>query len=654
MVNAIAKSTSSTIARITRASMAALLLAVQLLVAIVGVNQFPGTVLAESATKTAGAAENITVSGGKAWAEANNIASENSVSDTVLLGSPPAPPAREDGKVTICHATNSALNPYRAITVALSAVDGIGNNDHSSHVGPVFNTSIHNQQDRGWGDIIPPVPGSENTNVGLNWNTEGAAIWNNDCKLIAVTPTGTVIITKLTVPSTSTSKFSFESEDLDIDDSETIGHGESITREYVVAGAKYTVSENLQDGYALTDIKCNLGNETTEVYDFSLKDSLVSLEDSSVSFTLEANETVECVFTNTQDEKEQPEPGIVKVTKYEDIDRDGERDENEPTLEGWEITLACTRAPVSDRQGALLPVEAVSNCNERSGITGKDGGVTFGEVAPNKRYTVGEVLQDNWVQTGIACDTRQDLDDSRLNETTEDDQVIPSNTFDLREAQTVDCEIGNARDLVLRLQKSNNSTAPQVRGDVITYTLTVSLPVETSVSYNTVVTDLPPENFKYNGVYSFELTTASPLRVSLEELMVPDPNYQSPGNWSLGTMYPGEVVTLTYQAVINSQVSPGLYPDVAFLRGYTSLDEDAAEVLGNSTDNPFVQTDVLVVLGQSIGNTSFQPTTAVLGALVNTGEKPHILHYLLPVFLVLNTLLLITISARTTAPKGTK
>ncbi len=82
-------------------------------------------------------------------------------------------------KVTICHRTNSAQNPYRQITVSHSAVDGQGNNDHSHHTGPVFNPAVHNQQNRGWGDIIPPVEG---VTAGLNWNAEGQAIYNNGCR----------------------------------------------------------------------------------------------------------------------------------------------------------------------------------------------------------------------------------------------------------------------------------------------------------------------------------------------------------------------------------------------------------------------------------------------------------------------------------------
>ena len=39
-----------------------------------------------------------------------------------------------DHKVTICHVTNSAKNPYVVITVDVAAFDGEGKSDHMHHV----------------------------------------------------------------------------------------------------------------------------------------------------------------------------------------------------------------------------------------------------------------------------------------------------------------------------------------------------------------------------------------------------------------------------------------------------------------------------------------------------------------------------------------
>lgn len=78
--------------------------------------------------------------------------------------------------VTICHATGSNTNPYTRITVDDDAVNGSGNNDH--------NRNDHQDGE----DIIPPGFWDFN---GRNWNTQGQAIWNNDCNVPSPTPTPT-------------------------------------------------------------------------------------------------------------------------------------------------------------------------------------------------------------------------------------------------------------------------------------------------------------------------------------------------------------------------------------------------------------------------------------------------------------------------------
>jgi hypothetical protein len=86
-----------------------------------------------------------------------------------------------EDKVTICHRTNSATNPYVKITVDVSAVDGQGNNDHSQHTGPLVSSTADAQTLKDnhvkWGDIIPPVEGVTD---GLNWPA-GETVLENGC-----------------------------------------------------------------------------------------------------------------------------------------------------------------------------------------------------------------------------------------------------------------------------------------------------------------------------------------------------------------------------------------------------------------------------------------------------------------------------------------
>lgn len=99
--------------------------------------------------------------------------------------------AQSEPKVTICHRTNSASNPYTRNTVDQSSVDGQGGNgDHfEEHKGPLASSEAVAQSLKDsktdWGDIIPPVQGAHD---GLNWTAEGQAMFNNDCKF--ATPPG--------------------------------------------------------------------------------------------------------------------------------------------------------------------------------------------------------------------------------------------------------------------------------------------------------------------------------------------------------------------------------------------------------------------------------------------------------------------------------
>lgn len=88
-------------------------------------------------------------------------------------------------RVYICHATNSADNPYVYQQVNVSSVDGVGNGDHYvQHNAPVVPTSLAHAatlKDQGieWGDIIAPVPGFHN---GLNWNAQTEAFLASGCQ----------------------------------------------------------------------------------------------------------------------------------------------------------------------------------------------------------------------------------------------------------------------------------------------------------------------------------------------------------------------------------------------------------------------------------------------------------------------------------------
>lgn len=76
--------------------------------------------------------------------------------------------------------------------------------------------------------------------------------------------------------------------------------------------------------------------------------------------------------------------GTIIVSKYNDLDGDGKRDDNEPLLNDWEINLEGQPSQLTG-----------SGDNE----TGK---VRFQKLVPDT-YSLSETMQSGWEQTGISC-----------------------------------------------------------------------------------------------------------------------------------------------------------------------------------------------------------------------------------------------------------
>jgi uncharacterized repeat protein (TIGR01451 family) len=122
-------------------------------------------------------------------------------------------------KITICHRTHSATNPYVVITVAREAADGISGNsgnqaDHfGEHQGPLASSEEVAQGFKDahieWGDIIPNVDddGNPMPHNGLNWSAAGQAMWANGCGFVTP-PQGNLSIVK-SGPANSTVGASF-------------------------------------------------------------------------------------------------------------------------------------------------------------------------------------------------------------------------------------------------------------------------------------------------------------------------------------------------------------------------------------------------------------------------------------------------------------
>lgn len=73
-------------------------------------------------------------------------------------------------------------------------------------------------------------------------------------------------------------------------------------------------------------------------------------------------------------------PGSIQIRKYNDVNRSGQNDQNEPLLSGWSFTVT--------RGGSTVGTYT----------TGADGTVTVTSLAPGG-YTVTEQMQAGWVST---------------------------------------------------------------------------------------------------------------------------------------------------------------------------------------------------------------------------------------------------------------
>jgi uncharacterized repeat protein (TIGR01451 family) len=340
------------------------------------------------------------------------------------------------------------------------------------------------------------------------------------------------------------------------------GNGEDgVENEQTVAGVNYTLTESteLDQIFDASDWVC-----TSSAGVFSNPNGI----NNEIRMSVGANVT--CTITNT-------ERATVIVTKYNDYNRNGTQDQGEPVIKDWGFTL-----------------------DETPMTTGQDGSTTFTNVRSDESHQLSETIPtgSSWQLSNIDCGERQGSLDG-------DTYFFSEGSIE--PGETVNCFVGNYRDAYMLIEKTNNRPEPTVVGDTVTYTLTVTVPEDSNPVYDAIVTDLPPEGFNY--IPGSETATQGSLTTP----------YASPGIWSLGDLFPGDVVVLTYKTLIANSASAGTYPDLAFASG---CDEPALEgdcevnIYANVTNvdeegTPFVGTEVTIKAPQVLAaNTT---------VLVNTG-----------------------------------
>jgi|GEM_PF-1454717 len=479
--------------------------------------------------------------------------------------------------------------------------------------GGLFNLQIDGQTAGTGGNVgnggttgsIEVTPGTHSVGETAGDNTDLAdytSSYSKDCSEGSVTVSGddqatctitntrlgSITIVKDALPD-STQSFGFTGDlgQFNLTD-DGLGDGLNAHQFTRLTPGTYTVTEPNVQGWDLTDITCD-GEQG------------VNTNNRNVVIHLSAGQNISCTFTNKQH-------ASVVVTKYEDLNRNGVYDPAsdlpEPALPGWDMVL-----------------------DQTTQTTGDDGSTTFTDVKAGV-HALGEVQQDGWHLNNISCDDENDQDIGR---TIDEGDNTGTYLLDAEPGATIHCFVGNFRDSVLELTKTNDKPNPTLDGDTVTYTLVVTVPDDSGAVFDASVTDLPPANFTYvPGSWTANSSDRGDLKAAD---VTGEPTYGSPGIWQLGNVRPGEVITLTYKALIGSSVSNGVYPDLAFVSGSSA--PGGGRVLGNVqfAGTPFVGTQVSIV---SAATPATFAAGTVLGAevLVNTGTSLLAAQFILPVLLV--------------------
>jgi hypothetical protein len=330
-----------------------------------------------------------------------------------------------------------------------------------------------------------------------------------------------------------------------------------------VKTGSYDIAETIQDGYDLVSASCGLENG-------NLDESIL------YSVNVAKDETTTCTFYNTPN-------GALHGFKWNDENGNGEVSEGEERLAGWTINLY-----KSDGDNGYDLIDSMVTSDDQQEF----GWYWFDHLFPGE-YKICEVLQAGWEQTFPtqgACHFVTLPNNNPQTDQTENSVFAPEYDF------------GNQFiPPVLQISKTNDHDAPETTetpGNDVVYTITVTAPESNTTNVEDVkVTDLPPAGFEF--VTGSDVASQGSLTST----------YASPGVWSLGTMTPGQVITLSYRTTISGSQDAGNYEDLAFAQGKSVVGD---LVLANASEStPFVGTDVEVVL----------PTPPVNVTLTNIVER---------------------------------
>ncbi|MFH2086015.1 MAG: VWA domain-containing protein [bacterium] len=455
------------------------------------------------------------------------------------------------------------------------------NDDQTYNAGETYAFTGHNWWNYGWYEFDNLLPGSYTVCEELQSSWSNST--GNLCKTIDLTPghtefvkfgnyqKGSITVKKDVVtyegnPVDDQTGTQFEFSIPELDKSFSLADGEEKTI-YNVKPGHYNLNEGDQEDYDFAG--CEIVDYHYEPEDPALRTFGVVVSD--FNFNLNSGKDLLIVCKNKQ------KTGDLEVTKYNDVNGNGEWDKDEVTLGNWEINVT----------------------GETSQLTNEERGTAIFDSLISGWYDLSETGQKGWTQTDIDCST---------------DREEGNNNVYINAGQTTYCQIGNQANPKLTIEKSNDVVGAQAPGSDVLYTLKVEL--HGSNVNNVIVTDVPPTGFTYHaGTWSAISTLRGDLKLAL---VTTEPTYASPGSWILGDMVSGEVVTLTYTADVSSDQDSGTYPDIAWAEGVNSFSVQVVKAAGqNSTyvDGIFVGTNVEITKSQQeTGSVDIQKTGEVLGA----------------------------------------
>lgn len=319
----------------------------------------------------------------------------------------------------------------------------------------------------------------------------------------------------------------------------------------------------------------NSNDQSAEIYCHT---DVVNYDNYDLIDTSDAQLTYNCVAWNVE------QKGTIIGEKYEDINGNGVRDEEDGALAGWTLYVDLNQNGILDE-------------NEPFGVTNEQGQYVFVDLPAGESYVVEEVQQSGWEQTANTCKGDREEENNEeevfpvLNNIQDIIFGLDERTEPLGGGQTVRCVLLNHfTDPELTIEKTNDSfPTVEVPGNTVTFTLKVK--ASKNKVENVTVTDLPPAGFAYVSGSATVTSTNGAHSGPLELTHV----YASPGVWSLGTLEDGEEATLTYQAKISGSQDEGTYNDLAYAAGASLRGADVLATDVSDADN-FAATRVAVAL----------------------------------------------------------